>query len=146
MIAEFERVCATILNPFTYLYDDCVDKFINLVVESCPQYAEMKSVLYCQNPEEYTRIGIEQCVDDIQIIFEDGTKISFVEPRTLQPDLMSCGVFAIANATSIIFGVNPADYPLLLRDQGDRTMPLRQHLVQMLRTKQLALFPMVNEN
>lgn len=70
-------------------------------------------------------------------------QVMFIEPATKQPDGSSCGVFAVANATSIIFGQDPASYGLKLTNyqRRDNTMALRNHLAQMYRGNQLELFP-----
>lgn len=73
-----------------------------------------------------------------------GRQIMFVEPATKQPDGSSCGVFAIANATSIILGRDPATHGLKLLNatrRRDNTMALRNHLAQMYRRNQIELFP-----
>lgn len=65
----------------------------------------------------------------------------FIRSKTMQPDFTSCGVFAIAYATALIFHENPATYPLLLGTIGDTTMTLRNHLASILQQNQLSMFP-----
>lgn len=61
---------------------------------------------------------------------------------TRQPDYTSCGIFAIANATSIILGQSPRNYALLLNeDDIDHTMELRRHLAKIFRSEKIELFP-----
>lgn len=68
--------------------------------------------------------------------------MKFVKPKEKQPDSKSCGVFAIAYATCILFGMDPAEYnPKLNPAHGDHSMNLRRHLADMLRNNRLQLFP-----
>lgn len=68
--------------------------------------------------------------------------IDFVKPRTLQTDGVSCGVFAIAYATMLLFGRNPGNTALKIDRTGNsRTASLRRHLAEMLIARQLRLFP-----
>lgn len=69
--------------------------------------------------------------------------VNFVEPRTKQPDYVSCGVFAIAYATTILLGQDPAEYPLLLGNglKKYKTVLLRDHLAKMIEENKLSLFP-----
>lgn len=72
-----------------------------------------------------------------------GKTIKCVEPATKQPDGVSCGVFAVAYATTIILGNDPAIYRLYLSNINldDSTMALREHMVRMYRNKKLLPFP-----
>lgn len=71
-----------------------------------------------------------------------GKKIVFVEPATKQSDGVSCGIFAIAYATTIILGDDPAIYKLqLLNTNDDQAMALREHIARMYRNRELAPFP-----
>jgi hypothetical protein len=67
----------------------------------------------------------------------------FVEPRTRQRDAVSCGVFAIAYATTILLGQDPAKYPLSLKTGPAKyqTSLLRNHLAKMIEKSELSLFP-----
>ncbi|KAL7305080.1 hypothetical protein TKK_0002644 [Trichogramma kaykai] len=55
---------------------------------------------------------------------------------TRQPDSISCGVYAIAFAVGIALGGNPT-----LVSYSQDVMSMRSHLVEIIRTKQLSLFP-----
>ncbi|CAB0044481.1 unnamed protein product [Trichogramma brassicae] len=55
---------------------------------------------------------------------------------TRQPDGISCGVYAIAFAVEIALGGNPT-----LVNYSQDVMRMRSHLVEIIRTKQLSLFP-----
>lgn len=68
--------------------------------------------------------------------------VVFVKPATTQLDGASCGVFAIAYATTIVLGDNPANYHLQLNTANkDKTMELRNHIKDMYLSKKLQLFP-----
>lgn len=60
-----------------------------------------------------------------------------------QPDGYSCGVFAIAFATSLIFGRNPSDecYIIDYNNMICKTWTLRNHLNNILVSKLLQPFP-----
>lgn len=64
-------------------------------------------------------------------------------PRITQPDLISCGVFAIAYATILILGGDPTQITLAMNPLGtrDNTMALRRHLVQIIQREDLTPFP-----
>lgn len=70
-------------------------------------------------------------------------QLEYAVPRTAQPDLISCGIFAVAYATTIILGEDPTVYPLLLGNsrQVDKTLQLRDHMAKMLEEGRLSLFP-----
>lgn len=74
-----------------------------------------------------------------------GKKIKFVKPTTKQPDGSSCGIFAIAYATTILLGEDPATYSFQLNNKtsavADRTMMLRRHVAKMYTSKKFELFP-----
>lgn len=78
-----------------------------------------------------------------------GKRVQFVEPATKQPDSKSCGVFAIAYATTIILGEDPATYQLRLNGRSlrvwDKTMLLRKHIGSMYKSKCLKLFPQMDD-
>jgi hypothetical protein len=69
-------------------------------------------------------------------------KYKHMKPATMQPDYLSCGVFAIANTTSILFGHDPSTYALALNNNS--TMELRSHLLNIYQTRQIVLFPRAN--
>lgn len=79
-----------------------------------------------------------------------GKRVQFIQPATRQPDSKSCGVFAIAYATTIILGQDPATYNLQLTEMSpenkDRTMMLREHVAKMYESKEIKLFPRYTEN
>lgn len=75
-------------------------------------------------------------------------EIVYCRPKTKQPDLCACGVFATAYATTIILGQDPATYNLALTRNNnpnctDSTIDMRHHLANMIRRQTLALFPTV---
>lgn len=78
---------------------------------------------------------------DILTRLYSGKSYQFITPAALQPDKTSCGVFVIAYATTIILGKDPATYHLKLGQRGDKSMPLRRHIIKMFRNKKLELFP-----
>lgn len=69
--------------------------------------------------------------------------IRYVTPKTKQVDSSSCGIFSIAYATTLILGQDPKYTSLKLDNlsRGDRSMPLRLHLKEMLTSEKLSLFP-----
>lgn len=69
-----------------------------------------------------------------------------VRPRTTQPDLKSCGVFAIAYVTTVLFNLNPAIYSLKLGasqlpQSYDQSIDLRFHLANIIQNENLQVFP-----
>ncbi|XP_031637004.1 uncharacterized protein LOC116349612 [Contarinia nasturtii] len=82
----------------------------------------------------------------INIRYPNHRQRIFVKPATNQPDSISCGVFACANATSLLLNQDPSQYLLRLttsRDptSTDSTTDLRYHLADIIETGQLSLFP-----
>lgn len=82
---------------------------------------------------------------DILDIRFPGIPRVYAPPRTTQPDGNSCGIFAAAYATTIMFGMDPETYSLLLRPihepQNNRSMFLRNHMAMCLEQDQIILFP-----
>lgn len=84
---------------------------------------------------------LELCEMNILSTRYPGKKYVFVQPATLQKDGFSCGVFAIAYATTIILGLDPEYYELQMDTIGDKSMPLRKHIIEMYNNKRLDKFP-----
>lgn len=76
------------------------------------------------------------------------TDIIFVRLKTIQPNLISCGVFACANIVSLALGYDPASiqYQINKNNKVDEVKSLRIHLAKIFRTKKISLFPIVNQN
>lgn len=88
-------------------------------------------------------------------LYPSHSKIVWKIPRTLQYDISSCGVFAIAYATLLICGQDPELYELnfsyskvyetdtayLHPYNEDSTMPLRHHIWQMFCENRIIPFP-----
>lgn len=58
-----------------------------------------------------------------------------MKTMTQQPDFISCGIFAIANVTSLLLKQNPRTYNLLLNGKeynSNVTMCLRTKLVEII--------------
>lgn len=74
--------------------------------------------------------------------------VNFVEPKTRQSDSSSCGVFAAAYATTVLFGQDPAEYSLLLKSGPNKmkTSLLRNHLAKMIEENKLSSFPQTAAN
>lgn len=67
---------------------------------------------------------------------------SRIDTATSQPDTVSCGVFAIANVTTLLFGYKPSRYTLRMDfNEIDTTMMLRSHLGHIFRNEYIVLFP-----
>lgn len=63
-------------------------------------------------------------------------------PDVKKPDDESCGVFAVAYATAIIFHHDPATLPLKIdHNLKNKTTSLRVHLFKILKEKLLEMFP-----
>lgn len=82
----------------------------------------------------------------INILYPHHKQRVVVRPRTTQMDLKSCGVFAIAYATTALFGYSPAKYQLKLGNSQaprnyDQSTDLRYHLANIIQNDQLQLFP-----
>lgn len=71
-----------------------------------------------------------------------GAEIVLVKPGTTQPDNVSCGLFSIAYATALIFGLDPKDMKLNSASSGDPAIYLRKHLEQIYRQRRITPFPM----
>lgn len=76
--------------------------------------------------------------------------ITFVDPITRQRDLISCGLFTIAYATSLILGHDPKTRKLrttpfidlsLFSNNRDKASVLRKHILKMFRARKLLAFP-----
>ncbi|XP_031619945.1 uncharacterized protein LOC116338675 [Contarinia nasturtii] len=82
-----------------------------------------------------------QQIDILQRIYP-GKSYQFVKPATIQPDYVSCGVFAIANVTTLLHHLDPQTYAY-----GDRhndpnlARKMRQHLLYMYENETIDLFP-----
>lgn len=75
-----------------------------------------------------------------------GKRLHAMNTATRQPDAHSCGIFAIANVTSLLHGLHPCEYELSVEgteEKPDITMSLRMHLVNIFVTGAITLFPTV---
>ncbi|XP_031640257.1 uncharacterized protein LOC116352098 isoform X2 [Contarinia nasturtii] len=66
--------------------------------------------------------------------------ITFVEPKTKQIDNTSCGAFAIAYATTLIFGEDPYEYEMDFNGTN-YSLNLRKHIRKMFECYELKHFP-----
>lgn len=106
----------------------------------CVYYdAELKTVFVYDS----LRSGfLSRRIKEIMTIRYPKAKINFIKPRTKQPDSCSCGVFATAYATSIIFFRDPAKVPLKIDSKmPNKTITLRRHLAKILAHNKLKMFP-----
>ncbi|XP_031623390.1 uncharacterized protein LOC116340830 isoform X2 [Contarinia nasturtii] len=70
------------------------------------------------------------------------SKTVYVIPKTEQYDDTSSGPLAIAYATTLILGENPAIYGFQMNTKhSDKAIHLREHIFKMLRKGELSLFP-----
>lgn len=69
--------------------------------------------------------------------------IEFVRPKTIQSDSSSCGVFAMAYATTLILGKDPRFTALKLNRaiNGDQSLFLRRHIEDIITFEYPSLFP-----
>lgn len=109
----------------------------------CVSYQGQEDTVYVYD-SLYTKTLSERSKKIINLRYQQPyTQIHYVKPKIFQPDSTSCGVFAIAYVTTILFGRNPAQFRFKLLPSGatDRTMLMRKHLAQMLTDERLSLFP-----
>lgn len=104
-----------------------------------------KPSTYVDNPSDRKRRINARTREIIQILYPDHLHRIAVRPQTRQPDGRSCGKFAAAYATTLLFGRIPATYQLSLtnsRQPGNNYMKtdLRFHMA-IIQNNQLALFP-----
>lgn len=79
----------------------------------------------------------------IQKLYPAAITFKQKKAATLQQDSTSSGLFAIAYATALMKGLDPTTYPLKLNTTkgADQSSFMRQHLINILKTKKLTLFP-----
>lgn len=108
----------------------------------CIHYRAVERTVYLYDSLYWRKIS-KRSREILDTRFHENVRVEFVHPRTRQPDGISCGIFAIAYATAIILGRDPAAYPLFLGNDPytDPTLLLRDHLAQMLQDDRLTLFP-----
>ena len=74
--------------------------------------------------------------------FYPGKRYIFKRPATLQPDWDSCGVFAIAYVTTLLFGLDPCTYTLGSKPHDKSLLILlRAHLEKIINSKVIEPFP-----
>lgn len=67
--------------------------------------------------------------------------IVYNQPKTLQTDNTSCGIFAIMYATTLMLGEDPVDSAYKLNNvYGDETLYKRLHILKMFAHRKLTLF------
>lgn len=141
-----------------------MNSFIEMVKRKMPKYSNVQIINVDQNGTNV--IGHYICVNDkakkrtyvydslkekklsastvehLKELLPKSKDNTLVTQKNTQPDNSSNVVFAIAYATTLSLGEDPAEYSLLL-DNGspDKTTPLRNHLAQMLEEGELSLFP-----
>lgn len=84
-------------------------------------------------------------MDVIKILYPNRKgKIIFVKPKYTQTEYVSCGLFAIYHATTILVGQHLNDSDLALNYvNGDTTLYMRLHILKMFANRQLDLFPSI---
>lgn len=104
-------------------------------------YVHYENVVKIYNSLHSTVLS-EDFVESLTRLYP-GKKFVLVRPMTLQPDFYSCGVFAIAYATTILLGRDPATYRLKIVNTsvGDRAKSLRDHIKDMYEAMLLLNFP-----
>lgn len=106
----------------------------------CIRYESATSTVYVYDSSSCGHLN-KNSLDIINLRYNNPT-IPHVKVRTMQPDGLSCGVFAIANATTLILSRDPAsiDYKIDGQNQN-KSLTLRKHLSNMIRDRQLSMFP-----
>lgn len=108
----------------------------------CIHYVAGERILYVYDP-----LGSSDSADSYNTIlrrrYPQLSRIVYRRPRVLQPDYISCGVFSLVYATTVILGGDPTETDLQLNSMNtrDNTMILRQHLANSIESRQLTLFP-----
>lgn len=68
-------------------------------------------------------------------------RIIYKQPKTLQTDNTSCGIFAILYATTLMLKKDPVDTAFELNNvHGDQTLYMRMHILKMFAHRKLTLF------
>lgn len=108
----------------------------------CVHYKHKERRVYIYNSLPGTTLYDTQ-KESIRVLYPDYKSIEFVKPKTTQNDGVSCGVFAIAYATTVILGKDPRLTPLKLYKKAgaDQSVFLRAHIIKMLTENELSLFP-----
>lgn len=101
---------------------------------------------YVDNPRILNRRINAKTREIIRKLYPHHIRRVVSRPNTTQLDLKSCGVFAIAYATTILLGYDPTTYPLKLGtsqepQNSDQSTDLRYHLANIIQNNQLQLFP-----
>lgn len=78
--------------------------------------------------------------------YPDRSAIEFVRPKTMQRDGLSCAVFVMAYATAILLNFDPAnvEFNVDFNHPTNQTKELRKHLIRMIRSQELTMFPTFN--
>lgn len=103
----------------------------------CIHYRSMNRTLYVSDPMA-SRECLNDYMDVVRRRYPYALEIEFRRAKTLQPDFVSCGVFACAYATTIVLNKDPSTYPLKLDPE---VAALREHLASMLEENELRLYP-----
>lgn len=82
-------------------------------------------------------------MDVIKILYPKRKgEIIFVPPKYTQTEYISCGLFAIFHATTILLGLDIEHCDLALNYvNGDTTLYMRLHVLKMFANRQLDVFP-----
>ncbi|XP_031617267.1 uncharacterized protein LOC116337093 [Contarinia nasturtii] len=106
----------------------------------CVHYVHQHQTVYV-----YDSLGFELNSNQKKVlkVLYPNSKLKYGTPKTMQNDFTSCGLFAIAYATTVIFGGDPEIYELQLstKEGVDPSMPLRRHLFNMFKNKSFSIFP-----
>lgn len=137
-VLEMDDTLHQIESSRAYLNDRAMDAFFNIVNRNYPNYRSI---------HVYDPLGDRDSARTYDTIlrqrYPDLQQILHCHPRITQPDLISCGVFAIAYATILILGGDPTQITLAMNRLGtrDNTMALSRHLVQIIQREDLTPFP-----
>ncbi|XP_031617328.1 uncharacterized protein LOC116337127 isoform X2 [Contarinia nasturtii] len=106
----------------------------------CVHYVHQHQAVYV-----YDSLGMKLNSNQKKVlkVLYPNSKLKYGTPKTMQNDFTSCGLFAIAYATTVIFGGDPETYELQLstKEGVDPSMPLRRHLFNMFKNKSFSIFP-----
>ncbi|XP_031634286.1 uncharacterized protein LOC116347713 [Contarinia nasturtii] len=114
----------------------------------CIFYEAANQMVYVYD-REYINITSAKS-DFIERRYPNLKNITFVEPKTIQMDSVSCGAYSIAYATTLILGHDPRTYKLKTRSllssicgssMFDDPKMLRKHILKMYKSKKLLPFP-----
>lgn len=145
----YETFKRSFSDDIQILYDGKTQHFITVLYNASQLKLYVYDSLALKRPKEFNELNdkLKQIVYILYPLLKNGT-IEYVMPKTIQTDGSSCGLFAMAYATTLILGKDPryTDIRLIHPRHSttkivDESWHMRLHVKIILETGQLALFP-----